>query len=411
MCSKYELFYNAICTTAFIKPGTDERGDQDMIEFNSDTRKQIKRAARDNMKGRLASITGVQILNALPFIVLAIIFYVVFFVRLFVYAFRGVFIVGPETPSVDPSIVFSLIGEITIMTIVYALALLLIGAPLTFGLMRYFIRLGRGERPTVGVLGSGFLSYFASIKLNICLGFRSFLWLFFPVIIYAFAGTYIDMNTFGAGYIFLNMLKEIIYLIVVFLIGIKLQEYAGAYVLMGDDKTRGAWESTKESSRHFKGHYMDLLVFNLSFIPWALLIFLLASISIGAVVSMAAFSVSGSAIMIIVIAAIIIIFLLSCYVTCYQRTAFFMLCDYLGMYPETGSDETAEGREEADETAAPQIAAAETASESENAAETASAETSEAAATTASEAATENAAAETSEAPEEKSAEGDSANS
>ena len=313
-----------------------------MKTFDSDTRKQLKRAARDNMRGRLASITGVQILNALPFFVLALIFYVVFFVRLFVYAFQGGFIVGPGTPEVDPSIAFSFLGDIIAMSVIYALALLLIGAPLTFGLMRYFIRLGRGERPTVGVLGSGFLSYFASIKLNVCLGFRSFLWMFFPVIIYAFAGTYIDMDTSGAGYIFLNMLKELVYFIVVFLIGIKLQEYAGGYVLMGDDKTRGAWESTKESAGHFKGHYTDLLVFNLSFIPWALLIFLLISISIGAVVSMIAFSVSGSAIAVAVIAAFIIIFLLSCYVTCYQRTAFFMLCDYLGMYPENDADEAAE---------------------------------------------------------------------
>ena len=104
----------------------------------------------------------------------------------------------------------------------------------------------------------------------------------------------------------------------------------------------------------------------------------------GAVVSMIAFSVSGSAIAITVIAAIIIIFLLSCYVTCYQRTAFFMLCDHLGMYPESDSDETAEGREEADEITAPQITAAEIT------AETAASQTT---------------------ASEEKSAEGDSAES
>ena len=365
-----------------------------MKTFDSDTRKQLKRAARDNMRGRLASITGVQILNALPFFVLALIFYVVFFVRLFVYAFQGGFIVGPGTPEVDPSIAFSFLGDIIAMSVIYALALLLIGAPLTFGLMRYFIRLGRGERPTVGVLGSGFLSYFASIKLNVCLGFRSFLWMFFPVIIYAIAGTYINTNTAGVGYIFLNMLKELIYFIVMILIGIKLQAYAGAYVLMGDDKTRGAWESTKESAGYFKDHYMDLLIFNLSFIPWGLLLFLLISISIGVVVSMIAFSVSGSAIAVAVIAAFIIIFLLSCYVTCYQRTAFFMLCDYLGMYPEAEADETAEGHEETDETAAPQITVTETAAETD--------------AAKASEAAAEETAASQTDAAEEKSAEGDS---
>ena len=365
-----------------------------MKTFDSDTRKQLKRAARDNMRGRLASITGVQILNALPFFVLALIFYVVFFVRLFVYAFQGGFIVGPETPEVDPSIAFSFLGDIVVMSVIYALALLLIGSPLTFGLMRYFIRLGRGERPTVGVLGSGFLSYFASIKLNVCLGFRSFLWMFFPVIIYAIAGTYINTNTAGVGYIFLNMLKELIYFIVMILIGIKLQAYAGAYVLMGDDKTRGAWESTKESAGYFKDHYMDLLIFNLSFIPWGLLLFLLISISIGVVVSMIAFSVSGAAIAVAVIAAFIIIFLLSCYVTCYQRTAFFMLCDYLGMYPEAEADETAEGHEEADETAAPQITVTETAAETD--------------AAKASEAAAEETAASQTDAAEEKSAEGDS---
>ena len=368
-----------------------------MKTFDSDTRKQLKRAARDNMRGRLASITGVQILNALPFFVLALIFYVVFFVRLFVYAFQGGFIVGPETPEVDPSIAFSFLGDIVVMSVIYALALLLIGAPLTFGLMRYFIRLGRGERPTVGVLGSGFLSYFASIKLNVCLGFRSFLWMFFPVIIYAIAGTYINTNTAGVGYIFLNMLKELIYFIVMILIGIKLQAYAGAYVLMGDDKTRGAWESTKESAGYFKGHYMDLLLFNLSFIPWGLLLFLLISISIGVVVSMIAFSVSGSAIAVAVIAAFIIIFLLSCYVTCYQRTAFFMLCDYLGMYPENDADEAADSHEEADKTVVPQIEAA----ESENAAENASSEASEAAA----------AAESGTAAAEEKPAESDNAES
>ena len=368
-----------------------------MKTFDSDTRKQLKRAARDNMRGRLASITGVQILNALPFFVLALIFYVVFFVRLFVYAFQGGFIVGPETPEVDPSIAFSFLGDIVVMSVIYALALLLIGAPLTFGLMRYFIRLGRGERPTVGVLGSGFLSYFASIKLNVCLGFRSFLWMFFPVIIYAIAGTYINTNTAGVGYIFLNMLKELIYFIVMILIGIKLQAYAGAYVLMGDDKTRGAWESTKESAGYFKDHYMDLLIFNLSFIPWGLLLFLLISISIGAVVSMIAFSVSGSAITVTVIAAIIIIFLLSCYVTCYQRTAFFMLCDHLGMYPESDADKAADSHEEADKTVVPQIEAA----ESENAAENVSSEASEAAA----------AAESGTAAAEEKPAESDNAES
>lgn len=333
-----------------------------MKPFDASVRKQIKKQAKQEVKSRLGSVIGTQILYSLPFAAIGAVLYFMLIARILVFAFQ--FGTGAMAGASEDAMMLAslkLIGEVVLMCLGAMVLYLLIGSALTFGLMQYFIRLYRGEKPTVGLLGYGFCGirrFWNSIKLAVCIGFRSFLWLIIPTILYVVAALAFGLNAAFSGGDPDGTIQVIywIYVVVTMLIAIKIQTYYGAYILMDQNSSLGAWESTKQSSALFKGKYFALLVFELSYLPWYLLLIplaLVAALLIGLVVMSSSVLLMSICIAAVVILALIYVY----YLTAYFNAAFFGICDYLGMAPEKEEPEAApeaEAAEPAEQPALPE---------------------------------------------------------
>lgn len=334
-----------------------------MKPFDASVRKQIKKQAKQEVNSRLGSVIGTQILYSLPFAAIGAVLYFMLIARILVFAFQ--FGTGAMAGASEDAMMLAslkLIGEVVLMCLGAMVLYLLIGSALTFGLMQYFIRLYRGEKPTVGLLGYGFCGirrFWNSIKLAVCIGFRSFLWLIIPTILYVVAALVFGLNAAFSGGDPDGTIQVIywIYVVVTMLIAIKIQTYYGAYILMDQNSSLGAWESTKQSSALFKGKYFALLVFELSYLPWYLLLIplvLVAALLIGLAVMSSSVLLMSICIAAVVILALIYVY----YLTAYFNAAFFGICDYLGMAPEKEEPgavtEAAEAAEPAEQTSLPE---------------------------------------------------------
>ena len=128
-----------------------------MKSFDASVRKQIKKQAKQEVKSRLGSVIGTQLLYSLPFAAIGAVLYFMLIARILVFAFQ--FGTGAMAGASEDAMMLAslkLIGEVVLMCLGAMVLYLLIGSALTFGLMQYFIRLYRGEKPTVGLLGYGF---------------------------------------------------------------------------------------------------------------------------------------------------------------------------------------------------------------------------------------------------------------
>ena len=333
-----------------------------MKPFDASVRKQIKKQAKQEVKSRLGSVIGTQILYSLPFAAIGAVLYFMLIARILVFAFQ--FGTGGMAGASEDAMMLAsmkLIGEVVLMCLGAMVLYLLIGSALTFGLMQYFIRLYRGEKPTVGLLGYGFCGirrFWNSIKLAVCIGFRSFLWMIIPTILYVVAAFGFGLNAAISGADPEGVIQVIywVYVVVTMLIAIKIQTYYGAYILMDQNSSLGAWESTKQSSALFKGKYIALLVFELSYLPWYLLLIplvLVAALLIGLTVMSSSVLLMSICIAAVVILALIYVY----YLTAYFNAAFFGICDYLGMAPEKEEPEAADAAEAVEDVDAAESAA------------------------------------------------------
>lgn len=309
-------------------------------EFTAQTRKEIKKACKGRVMNNLGRCIGINFLYMVPFALLLVILYLSLFGRVFAMAMSGYtdeYMLGMALAR----------GMNSVWVVVFLM--IVISGPLTFGMMRFYLALQRGEEPGVSMLFKPFTSLrslWTGIKMEFCLTFRSFLWMIGPTVVYmvlAFSLTFGaamrgNVNSASTVVTILNIL----YIIALIPIEVKIMTYNAGWVILCDDETHSVWNATREASAAFKGQYGKLFVFVLSFIGWNILLIGVTYLCGGLGVAGLVLVKGGTGIAIMVtalIAAVCLAVLLGAFLNAYELTSFFGMYEYLSA-PVAGPQDT-----------------------------------------------------------------------
>lgn len=275
-----------------------------------------------------------------PFALLLVILYLSLFGRVFAMAMSGYtdeYMLGMALAR----------GMNSVWVVVFLM--IVISGPLTFGMMRFYLALQRGEEPGVSMLFKPFTSLrslWTGIKMEFCLTFRSFLWMIGPTVVYmvlAFSlafGAAMRGNVNSASTVV--TILNILYIIALIPIEVKIMTYNAGWVILCDDETHSVWNATREASAAFKGQYGKLFVFVLSFIGWNILLIGVTYLCGGLGVAGLVLVKGGTGIAIMVtalIAAVCLAVLLGAFLNAYELTSFFGMYEYLSA-PVAGPQDT-----------------------------------------------------------------------
>lgn len=301
-----------------------------MKEFNRQKRKELKRACKAHVAAHLGPCIGANVLYALPIILLMLIVYVTMFGSSFALLLSG----ADENAVAQAMLRGTGSGIFTVV-----LLLIVVSGPLTFGLMRFYTDLSRGGQPGAGAvlqpITSG-ASLWTGIRMSFCLFLRSLMWTVLPTFLLTIGAIALAMMSYMSGsadgmtggLIALYVL----YGIITFLINIKLLTYNAGWVVLHDNEQYGAWNATRDASAVFRGRFVSLLVFELSFIGWNLLA--IAAVYLCVLLGMIGLSIIGGslgiAILIVsLIAALCVGLVVGSFVNGYYQTSFIAMFDYL----------------------------------------------------------------------------------
>ena len=308
-------------------------------EFTAQTRKEIKKACKGRVMNNLGRCIGINFLYMVPFALLVIL-YLSLFGRVFAMAMSGY--------TDEYMLGMALARGMNSVWVVVFLMIVIIG-PLTFGMMRFYLALQRGEEPGVSMLFKPFTSLrslWTGIKMEFCLTFRSFLWMIGPTVVYmvlAFSlafGAAMGGNVNSASTVV--TILNILYIIALIPIEVKIMTYNAGWVILCDDETHSVWNATREASAAFKGQYGKLFVFVLSFIGWNILLIGVTYLCGGLGVAGLVLVKGGTGIAIMVtalIAAVCLAVLLGAFLNAYELTSFFGMYEYLSA-PVAGPQDT-----------------------------------------------------------------------
>lgn len=297
--------------------------------FTAQTRKEIKRTCKERVMDNLGRCIGIQFLYSLPFVLLALMLYWVMFGRVFSMMMTG------RTDAYMMTVALSS-GMNSVWVVLFLM--LVIGGPLSLGLMRFYVGLQRGEEPGIGTLLTPFTSLrsiWAGIKMEFCLAFRSFLWMIGPIVVYTVLVFAVVFSAAMRGSTEVQVPMAILYVLFVIAlipIEIKVMTYSAGWVLLSDDETRSVWDATREASAAFKGQFGKLFVFVFSFIGWYILLFGVIYLCIGLGVAGLLVVKGGIGIAVLVaasIAAICVLIVLGAFLNAYEMTSFFGVYEYL----------------------------------------------------------------------------------
>lgn len=309
-------------------------------EFTAQTRKEIKKACKGRVMNNLGRCIGINFLYMVPFALLLVILYLSLFGRVFAMAMSGYtdeYMLGMALAR----------GMNSVWVVVFLM--IVISGPLTFGMMRFYLALQRGEEPGVSMLFKPFTSLrslWTGIKMEFCLTFRSFLWMIGPTVVYmvlAFSlafGAAMSGNVNSASTVV--TILNILYVIALIPIEVKIMTYNAGWVILCDDETHSVWDATREASAAFKGQYGKLFVFALSFIGWNILLIGVTYLCGGLGVAGLVLVKGGTGIAIMVtalIAAVCLAVLLGAFLNAYELTSFFGMYEYLSA-PVAGPQDT-----------------------------------------------------------------------
>ena len=253
----------------------------------AEIRKQVKARSKEQVTEHLGRCIGVNVLFALPLILILIIWMFIVFAPLLRLSFMGA---APSPAQVSGALV-NLYGSYFLLIAL----MFFVAGPLTYGMQKFYIGLSRGEEPGVSILFRPFTSlrsYWTGVKMSACLALRGWLWMLAPTVIYTVvlvAATISEAmrqsQMYGRGYGFdttggagagaVVLVASILFIIAVLILSVKVGTYMAGYALVHEDERRGVWAATREGSRAFKGHLFQLCVFYLSFLGWYLLFFAL----------------------------------------------------------------------------------------------------------------------------------------
>ena len=304
------------------------------MEYNAQIRKEIKAEQKATVISRLGRCLGATALMLLPSFLITLL--------------GTGFMMGSYLPGILAGDTYAAMQATEHMQsgwlFIFLLEMAIMG-PLTLGLMDFYIGLMRGEDPSVGRLFHPFSSFrtiWRGIRMLFCVTFRTFLWLLvayvslgllavaaiMPIVLGQMHGVVPSMTN-----VVVLFLLAVAFLVLFVLCLIRAIAYLPGYVLMHDDEQIGAWQSTRQAAMAFKGHYKDLLLFFLSFIPWYLLYYgiVMAVFAImGVAMYTGGISQVGSVIAVVVAYFAMVIFgvLFGGFLSAYQTTSFFSLYEY-----------------------------------------------------------------------------------
>lgn len=170
------------------------------------------------------------------------------------------------------------LGMATISMLIYIAAAIFILPPITMGIWTYYVARARGQESSPAMVfqcfGDG-KSYTNSIKIMFSIFVRSLGWAALEVVVmvpWVVLVAYLAFEEGSAqGSLWIALLVLSVLLIVVsLLVNVKIRRYDGTYIRMIDNPTQSAWAVSGECAQTFRGHNWELLVFDLSFILWAL---------------------------------------------------------------------------------------------------------------------------------------------
>lgn len=237
--------------------------------FTAQQRRKVKHDSRACVWDNIGRCIGIQILCAVPYVLLLVILYATLFGRVFALLAAGYtdnYILGSAAAE----------GLNSVWGVLFVM--LVITGPLQYGLMRFYVSLRRGGEPGTGTLFQAFTSLqelWTGIKMAFCLFFRSLLWTVGPTLLYMFALMAITINTIvtrqapPAG---LMTGIGVLYGLAMLLINVKLLAYRAGWVVLYDHPDCSVWDATAHAGRAFLGQFGRLLLFALSFIGWYILL-------------------------------------------------------------------------------------------------------------------------------------------
>ena len=307
---------------------------------NAQIRRDIKRHCRVRVSENLGRCIAVQVLYALPFVLLGVILYVAMFDSLFVqYAMYGYY--PAQTLTAQNSNMIWLISALSI----------LIGGPLLFGLMRFYIRLYRGETAGVSTLFQPFTSgreVWAGIRMSVTLWVRRVLWSIIPALLFLmmffgaltgmyFSGALVSENAVSVAAAVLYVLYELVCIP----IKVKVTTYNAGWVTLENDEAQPAWAATRQASGAFRGRLRQTFVFYLSFFWWYVL--LAAVMSVCLIIAFSAATVLPGAKGIAMCALALIAggcltVVIDSFLSAYMTTSFLGLYDWFRHEAETGAE-------------------------------------------------------------------------
>ena len=309
-------------------------------EFTAQTRKEIKRACKGQVMNNLGRCIGINFLYMVPFALLLLMLYLSMFGRVLTMAMAG------YTDEYMLAMALTR-GMNTVWVVVFLM--IVISGPLTFGLMRFYLALQRGEEPGVSTLFKPFTSLrslWTGIKMEFCLTFRSFLWMIGPTVVYMVLVFSIAFSAAMSGSVGnvsgVMTILNILYFIALIPIEVKVMTYSAGWVILCDDETHSVWDATREASAAFKGQWGKLFVLLLTFVSWYILlmgvIYLCSGLGVAGLVLVK--GSTGIAIMVTaLIAAVCLAVLLGAFVNAYVTTSFFGMYEYLSA-PAAGPQDT-----------------------------------------------------------------------
>jgi len=299
-----------------------------MDGYNGGVRKRIKHECKARVMEQLGGCVGIKFLYSLPSMLIAAILYISIFGKLVYTAMSG------NLNERTLEVIINENANSNVSLIAVLLTALIVG-PLSFGVMQFYIALGKGERPGVVSLFKPFSSaeaVFAGIKMQLCLLLRSMLWMSAPTIAATLLGTIlaivfmeVDGNLFIVGI-------YTIYLIVLLLVEVKLKTYEAGWVLVCRNVKLGVWNATRIGGSAFYGRFGLMFVFMFSFLGWYLLKY--GSVCVCALLASYGLAVIGGGMGIMVavmsgIALACIFTLVSGFLSAYMNTSFIALYEYL----------------------------------------------------------------------------------
>lgn len=304
------------------------------MEYSTQIRKDIKAKQKTAVTSRLGRCLGATALMLLPSILISLL--------------GTGFMIGSYMSGALAGDAYAVMRVTERMQngwlLMFLLEMVIMG-PLTLGLTDFYIGLMRGEDPGVGRLFHPFSSLrtiWRGVRMLFCVTFRTLLWVLvayvslglltaaalMPIALGEMRGVEPSMSN-----VVVLFLLATAFLVLFVLCLIRATVYLPGYVLMHDNEQIGAWQATRQAAMAFKGHYKDLLLFFLSFIPWYLLYYgvVIAVFGIaGAAIFISGISGIGGVIAMLTAYFVMVLFgvLFGGFLGAYQTTSFFSVYEY-----------------------------------------------------------------------------------